>query len=50
MQLQSSQTDDLSSFIDNTEVHSWNRERTSEELRDFIELRHSQLTDVALFD
>lgn len=49
MQLQTStDTNDLSNFIDSTEAHSWNRPRSDEELRSFIESRHALLDDIAL--
>ncbi len=40
-------TDALVKAIDE-EAHSWNRPRTSEELRSFVESRHALLDDIAL--
>lgn len=45
--MQIATTDTLTNAIAE-EVHSWNRPRSSEELRSFIEFRHSLLEDIAL--
>ena len=45
--MQIATTDTLTNAI-TEEVHSWNRPRSSEELRSFIESRHSLLEDIAL--
>ncbi len=49
MQTQTTATTDLSNFIDESAA-SWNRQRTAEELRTFIDTRHRLLDDIALFD
>lgn len=40
-------TDTLTNAI-NEETHSWNRPRSDEELRSFVESRHSLLDEVVL--
>lgn len=36
---------DAGNFSDNQELATWNRERSVEELRNFVNMRHSMLPD-----
>lgn len=46
----STATDEMSEYFDNsqTELASWNRERSNDELRSFVFSRHAQLGEVNL--
>ncbi len=48
MEIQTTATNDLSNFIEDSETHSWNRQRSDDELRRFVESRHELLDDIAL--